>query len=123
MAGKGRRRLATPESAAANELRYATVMGAEEAAHRLAFHRAMVPLDRGGVDSWRTIRALASTRGERWTGTYYLRKAERRLAADEAVVAALTAWLAEQGSGVAAGLEPGYDAPAGAGDAIEAYRG
>lgn len=123
MAGKGRRHQRTPEGEAAQAVRYANIMGADEAARRLAFHEKMVPLDRAAVASWQAIRASSTSRGERWQGTYYLRKSERRLAAEEAVVAALAAWLAEQGSGVAAGLEPGYDAPAGAGDEIEAYRG
>lgn len=123
MAGKGGRHLATPEVRAEQELLYAAVMGAGEAGRRLAFYQRITGLDRQSVESYRELARTATGRGERWRSTYYLRKAERQLAEDEAVVAALTAWLEAQHRRAHPQLEAGYDSPAGAGDDVEAYRG
>lgn len=116
MARKRGARNLTPEQRAEQELGYAKVMGPAEAHQRLAFWRRLRPLVERSVASYRQLRSTATGRGERWSDTYHLRRAERELAEIDASVAALEAWVAGEPSS-------SYDAPAGAGESVEAYRG
>lgn len=137
MAGRRGRHWRTPDEAVATELGYARVLGVESTAERLRHHQRLAAIYRRSIEAWRKLQASAVGRGERWSATYQLRKAERDMAEHEAVVAALTAWLEAQGWHVAApsleqaeavyaaarDLAPDYDAPEGAGEGVEAYRG
>lgn len=116
MAGKGGRRWRTPEQVAQRELDYAKVMGPAEAERRVAFWQRLRPLVASTVASFTNLRELAEDRGERWSATYYLRRSERELAEIDATLEALGTWVAGEAADT-------YDAPEGAGESVEAYRG
>lgn len=119
MAGKGGRHRLTTEQRAARELEWAQALGLESTLHRIDFYRRLRPLVERSVTTRGTLCTLAVGRGERWSATYSLRQAERELAEINATLAALEAWAKAQPQPPRAD----YDAPAGAGEEVEAYRG
>jgi hypothetical protein len=116
MAGKRGRRWLTPEQQAERELHMARLLGLESTRARIEFYQRLVPIEVRAVASYERLAELAVGRGERWSATYQLRRAKARLAGSQAALAALEASARAQ-------VVAEYDAPAGAGDEVEAYRG
>ncbi len=93
------RRRETPAQYAKDTVRIAVVL--DEALHSLAFEDRMVTLARRSVDACLAIvqgehHQLYATRGERWSDTYNLRRAQDTLARHEAARDALAALVEEE---------------------------
>jgi hypothetical protein len=90
------RRKRTIDEIVGEEVRFATTL--DDARARLTFFEKLLTFDRPLVESFRRIadgeyHRLYAGRGERWSDTYSLRKAERDLKEHEAIVAALSELL------------------------------
>lgn len=124
MAGKGLRHWQSPEQAEAAEGRRIELLaGRMGRAERIGWliawrdrHLALVASYTQLAAAYEAGYALLDTRGERWRSSYTRRWAERQAARAAAQARAYATALAA--------LElPDYDAPEGAGEAVEAYRG